>query len=557
VSSRFLVVSDFNAQTFADFLNNSETDSAGEVLLAPFGQVTPCLLEITGGKSASAEYDGIIVWTRPEGVIAAYDALLKGAAVPADTIRAEVEGFASILIHAAARVKHLFFVTWTEPSFRRNFGIWSMRPDGGSLALMKMNAALCELLAEQSNIFILNANAWFAAAGRKAWNAKLWYLAKIPFTPEVFEAAAADFKAALRAIQGRSRKLIVLDLDDTLWGGIAGEIGWENVRLGGHDAIGEAFVDFQKALKTLSQTGVVLAIASKNDEAVALEVIDKHPEMVLRRADFAAWRINWSDKAQNIVEIASELNLDLSAVVYVDDSPAERSRIRSALPAVAVPEWTQDIFLYPSSLMELPYFDKAAITAEDRQRSGMYVVDRERSQTRQHFQSVQDWLESLEMEVCVETLSRANLARAAQLFNKTNQMNLATRRLSEAELLSWSEKKGKELHVFRVSDKFGDYGLTGIVGLELNGGDAVIKDYLLSCRVMGRGVEQLMLWTAIDSARGHGATELRAEYIPTAKNAPCLSFFKNLSKFECASDRLFKWCIPDVYPLPRHIVVKT
>jgi FkbH-like protein len=316
-------------------------------------------------------------------------------------------------------------------------------------------------------------------------------------------------------------------------------------------------VDFQKALKALSQAGVVLAIASKNDESVALEVIDKHPEMILSRSDFAAWRINWVDKAQNIVDIANELNLDLSSVVYIDDSPAERNRIRSALPAVAVPDWPQDVFLYPASLMELAYFDKAAITAEDRQRSSMYVVDRERSSTRQHFQSLQDWLESLEMEVSVEGLSRSNLTRAAQLFNKTNQMNLATRRLTETELLNWSEAAGNELRVFRVSDKFGDYGLTGIVGLELNGGHVLIRDYLLSCRVMGRGVEQLMLAMAIDSARSRGASEIRAEYVPTSKNAPCLSFFKNASKFDCASDHLFKWRIHEDYPLPHHIVVMT
>jgi FkbH-like protein len=159
------------------------------------------------------------------------------------------------------------------------------------------------------------------------------------------------------------------------------------------------------------------------------------------------------------------------------------------------------------------------------------------------------------MEVFVETLSRSNLARAAQLFNKTNQMNLATRRLNETELLNWSEAAGNEIRVFRVSDKFGDYGLTGIVGLELNVGPALIRDYLLSCRVMGRGVEQLMLGVAIDSARSRGASELCAEYIPTSKNAPCLSFFRNVSKFDGASDRLFKWRIHDDYPLPHHIVV--
>lgn len=543
---RLLLISDFNAQPLADLVS--------DMSVAPFGQVTPSLLQIAQGTNA-ALYDGVMVWTRPEAVIGGYDALLKGEPAAWDDIRAEVESFAATLKNAARHVKHLLFVTWPEPPFRRNFGISSMRQGGASLALMKMNAAICERLTEEPNIFVLNAGPWFSAAGQKAWSPKLWYLAKMPFSAEVFAAAAKDLQAALQAIGGRTRKLLVLDLDETLWGGIVGEVGWEGIRLGGHDAIGEAFLDFQRALKTLTQAGVVLAIASKNDEAVALEVIEKHPEMILRRVDFAAWRINWSDKAQNIVEIANELNLDLSSAVYIDDSPAERSRIRSALPMVAVPDWPQDVFLYAASLMELTCFDKAAITAEDRGRATMYAVDRERSEARQQFQSMEEWLGSLQMEVTVETLSKANVVRVAQLFNKTNQMNLATRRLSEGELLKWSEAAGNDVRVFRVSDKFGDYGLTGIVGLETNGVRAVIRDYLLSCRVMGRGVEQLMLGMAIDHARGRGAAEICAEYMPTAKNAPCLAFFRNNSRFECTGDFQFKWRVADEYPLPSHIVV--
>src|SRR5439155_1800879 len=237
------------------------------------------------------------------------------------------------------------------------------------------NLELCDRLSRHSNVYVLNSDSWAVSSGSKVYSPQLWYLAKIPFTLEVFEAAARDFKAAVDAIEGRSRKLIVVDLDDTLWGGVAGEVGWENLRVGGHDPIGEAFSDFQKSLKALTQTGIVLAIASKNEEAVALEAIDKHPEMILRRSDFAAWRIDWLDKAENIADIASTLNLDLSSIVYIDDSPAERSRVRAALPAVAVPDWPQDAFLYTSFLTQLSYFDKVAITTEDRQRTSMYIAD--------------------------------------------------------------------------------------------------------------------------------------------------------------------------------------
>jgi len=430
-----------------------------------------------------------------------------------------------------------------------------MRPEGSAKMLMKMNVELCDRLSRQANVYMLDSGAWLASAGRKAYSAKLWYLAKILFSPEVFESAARDFKAGLQAIGGRSRKLIVVDLDDTLWGGIVGEIGWENLRIGGHDPIGEAFADFQKALKALRQSGIVLAIASKNDEHVALEAIDKHPEMILRRSDFATWRINWMDKAQSIADMAAELNLDPSSIVYIDDSPAERSRVRSALPAVVVPEWPQDVFLYASHLHELPYFDRVAITQEDQQRTGMYIADLKRTETRRSFQSIQDWLACLQIEVAVEELSRANLARAAQLFNKTNQMNLRTRRLGEKELLDWSMVPGHQLYVFRVADKYGDYGLTGILGLASHEGYIDVTDYLLSCRVMGRGVEELMLGVAIDHARSANKPEVRAEHVPTSRNAPCLSFFQNSSRFKSDGARSFSWRISDAYPMPPHISV--
>jgi FkbH-like protein len=552
--TRCLVLSDFNIEPLADFLRQDEINPACEVVVAPFGQVTPALLEISSGETAN-DYDAVIVWTQPEVVISAYGALGRFEAVTDSTLIAEVDAFADLIVNAAQRTKRVFVVCWSQSRFRRGLGLWSMRPDGSARVLMKMNLHLCDRLSRQANVYVLNPNAWLQSAGPKAHNAKLWYLAKIPFSTEVFESAAHDVKASLEAIEGRSRKLIVVDLDDTLWGGIVGEVGWENLQIGGHDPIGEAFADFQKSLKALSQSGIVLAIASKNDEPVALEAIDKHPEMILRRSDFAAWRINWMDKAQNIADIAAELNLDLSAIVYIDDSPAERSRVRSALPAVVVPEWPKDVFQYANTLIELPYFDRVAITQEDQQRTSMYVADLTRTETRRDFQSIEDWLQSLQIEVSVEELSRSNLARAAQLFNKTNQMNLRTRRLGEAELSNWSSAAGHQLYVFRVSDKFGDYGLTGILGLAAHEGHLEVTDYLLSCRVMGRGIEELMLGVAIDHARSANKAEVRAEYVPTSRNAPCLSFFKKSSGFRSEGAHSFVWHVRDAYTMPAHISV--
>jgi FkbH-like protein len=549
-----LAVSDFNIQPFADYLRQDPATPPCEAVAAPFGQITQTLVEISAGAGAS-KYDALMIWTQPEAVISGYEALLRYESVAESTITAEVDAFAHLVIDAAQEIEHVFVAGWSQPHFRRCLGIWSMSPEGCSRMLLKMNLELCDQLSRQSNVHVLNPSAWLAAAGPNAYNPKLWSLAKVPFEPPVFEAAARDFKAGLNAVSGGSKKLIVVDLDDTLWGGIVGEVGWEKLRIGGHDAIGEAYADFQRAVKALIRNGTILAIASKNDETVALDAIDKHPEMILRRSDFAAWRINWSDKAQNILDIAAELNLDLSAIVYIDDSPAERNRVRSALPAVTVPDWPQDVFLFARYLNELPYFDRVAITSEDRQRTAMYIANAQRTETKKSFQSVAEWLESLQMEVTVEELSSSNLPRAAQLFNKTNQMNLTTRRLPEGDLWRWSAAASNRVYVFRVSDRFGDYGLTGILGLSANGKYMQITDYLLSCRVMGRGIEELMLAVAVDHAQEAGAAEVKAEYIPSPKNAPCLAFFNNGSHFKSEDDHLFTWRVSDAYPTPEHISV--
>ena len=356
-------------------------------------------------------------------------------------------------------------------------------------------------------------------------------MSKSPFGNALLKEAVADIKAAVSGIAGRARKLIVLDLDDTLWGGIVGEVGWEHLQLGGHDAIGEAFVDFQRALRYLQRRGILLGIVSKNEEAVALEAIAKHPDMVLRLEDFAGWRINWRDKAENVVDLVAELNLGLQSVVFIDDNPAERGRVREALPEVLVPDWPADRMLYASALLSLRCFDAPAISREDRQRTAMYAAERERRTLQSTLGSAADWLRSLEVRVQVEPLHEANLTRTAQLLNKTNQMNLSTRRLTESELLAWANQPGRVLWTFRVSDRFGDSGLVGIVSLETEGERARIVDFVLSCRVFGRAIEETMVHVAVDHARALGAHEVRAEYLPTAKNKPCLEFWQQRSGF--------------------------
>jgi FkbH-like protein len=418
-----------------------------------------------------------------------------------------------------------------------------------------MNLTLAEELDSSGSIYLLDGQRWVETVGKSSYSAKMWYLSKTPFHPEVFRHATGEVKAAISAVLGTYRKLVIVDLDNTLWGGVIGDLGWENLRLGGHDYHGEAFVDFQKALKSLQNRGILLAIASRNEESVALEALTKHPEMVLRPSDFAAWRINWNDKAANVAELVAELNLGLQSAVFLDDNPVERARVREALPEVYVPEWPEDKTLCAGSLLQLSCFDSAYATGEDASRHQMYATAKEREQPRRIVISAQEWLRSLETEVTVEELNDANRVRVLQLLNKTNQMNLSTRRLTDQDLQVWQQQNGRKLWTFRVKDKFADSGLAGILSLEIQSDFARIVDFVLSCRVMGRNVEQVMVAFAAQYCSGLGLRQVRADYLPTAKNKPCFEFWMSSGFSYDETEQRFTWPTSQIYGFPPGIEI--
>jgi FkbH-like protein len=303
----------------------------------------------------------------------------------------------------------------------------------------------------------------------------------------------------------------------------------------------------------MTNRGIVIGIVSKNTEAVAMEVFEKHPEMVLTRDEFAGWRINWEDKARNIAELADELNLGLQSVVFIDDNAFERARVHEALPEVFVPEWPEDPLLYARALQAMDCFDSATFTNEDRQRASMYAAEKKRASSRKDVNSLDQWLQTLEMTVQVEPVDESNLARIVQLLNKTNQMNLRTRRLTDTELVDWLQGERRCLRAVRVSDRFGDAGLTGIFSIETRNKAAHFTDFVLSCRVMGRQVEQTMVAVAAEEALHLGAQSLIAEYVPTPKNKPCLDFWKKSGFGADGSSSTFTWELDDLYPVPTHI----
>lgn len=555
MAHRCLVVADFNAANLAGYLNNEQLVGGPELAAhcAPFGQVRPVLL-----APQPEACDLLVIWTTPDGELEGFRRLLAGDDVADADLDAEVDQFADLVLRSTTWAGCVLVASWALPASRRGYGMLEWKPGVGLRSrLARLNLRLAERVAADPRVFVLDASRWLEAAGRYADNAKLWHLGKIPYGHEVFRAAAADLRAAYAGLRGQARKLVVLDLDDTLWGGIVGDVGWENLQLGGHDAVGEAFVAFQRELKALTRRGVILAVVSKNDEEVALTAIRNHPEMVLREEDLAGWRINWHDKADNVLQVVGDLNLGLQSVVFIDDNPAERARVAETFPEVLVPDWPADPLLYGKALRELTCFDAPALTGEDRERTGMYVADRQRRDLQERLGTPEDWLASLNLQVTLAPIAAENLPRAAQLLNKSNQLNLTTRRVSEAELAAWAAAPEVTTWTLRVADRFGDAGLTGVVTVQQADRQLRVVDFVLSCRVFGRRIEHLMLSLAVAEAQRRGCDTVVAEYLPTAKNKPTLEFLE-ASGMSSGADRLFTWPTTNDYLPPSHLdVMKT
>jgi FkbH-like protein len=525
---RFVLISSFNLSNLASLLSRDAERPSITAECAPFGQVMQVLLGSEPELWKSAK--GVVVWTSPESISEGFRKLVEGEPTEPSEPEADVDAFCRALKSIPAHVQHIVVATWALGAFEHGRGLRDLDArQGPSLTAMRMNVRLAQSLADDPRVILLDASRWISAIGQGAFSPRMWYMAKTPYGLELLKAAAREIKSAIRSVFGFARKLVILDLDDTLWGGIVGDVGRENLQLGGHDPTGEAFADFQRALKGLQRRGILLGIVSKNDEATALETIRSHPEMLLREDDFAGWRINWNDKAQNVSDLAAELNLGLQSIVFLDDNPSERARVREALPEVLVPDFPSSPLDYVSALQQLRCFDLPVLSYEDRHRSEMYLAERKRRASQTQVGSLAAWLESLDVTVSAQALAAENLERAFQLFNKTNQMNLSTRRLTKGELWSWSQLADHSVLVFSVSDRFGNYGLVGLGSLSVAAegkAAAIVADFILSCRAMGRKVEETMLYSLARQAKTMGFATLSGNYLPTAKNHPCLVFLQ-------------------------------
>ncbi len=384
----------------------------------------------------------------------------------------------------------------------------------------RLNAMLRELAdAEGADLLALDDRA--ARDGLAAWyDPALWHRSKQEVTPLAAPLYGELAVRVLAAKMGLSRKALVLDLDNTLWGGVIGDDGLEGIVLGQGSALGEGFLAVQDYAREQARRGVILAVCSKNDEANALEVFDRHPEMKLRRGDIACFVANWDDKATNIRRIAQQLNIGLDSLVFLDDNPFERALVRAELPMVAVPEVPEEPALVPGALADAGYFEAVALTEEDRARGAQYQANLARDSLRARVTDMDGTLRSLEMRLVWRGFDRLGLPRIVQLINKTNQFNLTSRRTTEAEVMAVMQDPGAVGLQLRLLDRFGDNGIIAIVigRLASCGAELVIETWLMSCRVLGRQVEQGTLNILAQEAARLGAARLAGLYVPTAKN---------------------------------------
>ena len=402
-------------------------------------------------------------------------------------------------------------------------------------------------LADEHGVDILALDRVASDDGLRTWHDPvLWHRAKQEISPAAAPAYGDLVTRLIAAQRGRSAKCLVLDLDNTIWGGVIGDDGLEGIKLGQGSALGEAYVDFQRYVSQLARRGVILAVCSKNDPETARLPFERHPEMVLKSEQIACFVANWSDKAQNVRDIAAQLNIGIDSLVFVDDNPFERNIVRRELPSVAVPELPEDPAHYARCLADAGYFEALHITSDDLERGAQYRANLAREQLRASETDVHGYLSNLDMELRWQPFDRVGLLRIVQLINKTNQFNLTTRRYTESEVASLMADEHALTLQLRLADRFGDNGIIGIVIGKAEGDSIRLDTWLMSCRVLGRQVEEETLNVVVGEAQRLGACRLIGEYRPTDKNRMVSEHYRKLG-FELAEetqDGTSLWTMP-------------
>src|SRR5271170_1230177 len=421
-----------------------------------------------------------------------------------------------------------------------------------------INRELAELVLS-SNDVLLDVAGLAETVGLANWHdTQLWNLAKFSFSDELIPLYADHVTRIVAALRGKSGKVLVLDLDNTVWGGVIGDDGLEGIKIAQGDAIGEAHLALQRMALDLRQRGIVLAVSSKNTDEVARAPFEQHPEMLLKLDHIAVFQANWNDKATNIQAIAEELSLGLDSIVFLDDNPAERGLVRKLLPQVAVPELPEDASAYARTLAAGGYFESVTFANEDLKRAGFYQGNARRASLQKQVGGVDAYLASLDMTITFQPFDATGRVRIVQLINKSNQYNLTTRRYTDPEVLAAEEDPEVFTLQVRLADVFGDNGMISVVICRpACEGVWDIDTWLMSCRVLGRKVEHMVLREILEHARAAGIHTITGTYRPTDRNKLVVDHFTRLGFSQISADDsgLTRWEIqvagtePDSAPM--------
>ena len=457
----------------------------------------------------------------------------------------------------------IVFSNFISPTFSPMGVLDKKRAIGLKRFYRMINDKLETQFQNDSSIFIFDFDETASRFGKDEYiNYPMYYRGSLLLSEKFLPEVSYGLMSYIKPLKGRNRKCIVLDLDNTLWGGIIGEDGLDGIKLN-INYPGNHFVDFQKALLSLFKRGIILAVNSKNNEADALEVFQKHPYMQIKETHLAAHRINWNDKAQNMIELAEEINIGLDSMVFFDDNPVERARVKEALPDVLVVDLPKSPALYKKTLEQLNDFNTLAITKEDLTRGEKYYFRKQREGIRKKVQSIDEFIKTLEIVATIKLADKFALPRVTSLINRTNQFNLTTRRYTEAQVEEMHKKSTKfNVYILDIKDKFGEEGIVGIAVVNKENKKVwQIDTFLMSCRVIGRKVETAFLTKIINDAITAKALEIKAEYIPTKKNPLVKDFFKdhNFDVEEELTDGTIKWSFKRLkkpIDFPKYLTVK-
>jgi FkbH-like protein len=445
-----------------------------------------------------------------------------------DHLQESVSLFATLFKLLRSRCAASVIVQNLELPIQMSAGIMDLRKSVSQSEIIRsINRALSLEALKYEGIYILDYDALVSRHGRAHWtDEKKWLASRAPVSSQCLIYLAKEYLKFIVPLCGRGAKALVIDLDNTLWGGIIGEDGIDGIKIGS-ECPGAPYLELQRTILSIADRGILLAICSKNNQIDAMEVLENHPAMLLRSKHFAATRINWNDKAQNLREIAMELNVGLDSIAFLDDNPAERQRVKLAIPEIIIVELPEDPMGYAAALRASPVFECLAITVEDRDRAKYYSDQRGRRQLESSSASIEEFYRSLEMRAEIVQVNTLTLTRFARLTQKTNQLNTTTRRYSENEILGMLGNPAWNLFGVRIVDRFGDNGIVGAIFMKKVGATAEIDTFLLSCRVIGRTVETTMLAHACGIATRSNCRWLTGWFLPTRKNVPAAKIYSD------------------------------